>query len=153
MNVGEYEIANLRKLCAEKNLELVERPNGHFQIRGVMLVNYYPCARTRSLYVAGTTGALKHASAEKAVEVALGKQGFTLDNRVPRKNNYRAAKKKLLAKSDKCYWCGCKLTMQTATLDHLVPLSRGGLNNDNNYVLACEPCNKARGNNLPVGII
>jgi len=41
------------------------------------------------------------------------------------------------------------LTKETATLDHVIPISRGGLNNANNYVIACEPCNSERGNNMP----
>lgn len=118
-----------------------------------MLVNYYPCARTRSLYVAGTAGALKHATAEKAVAIATGKDSFICGNKVERKNSYRGVKRKLFERSQRCHWCSKWLTLQTATVDHVIPLSRGGLNNMNNYVLACQPCNHGRGNDLPVGLL
>jgi hypothetical protein len=48
-----------------------------------------------------------------------------------------------------CQWCQCPLTRQTATTDHLVPLSRGGSNGWDNLCLACRRCNQGRKNNLP----
>lgn len=152
MTPAEYEIQKLRELCPRHGLELTERPNGHIQVRGAMLVNYYPAARTRTAYVAGTAAPIKHATAEKVVAIAGGKEGFAV-GKVERRKSYRSVKVKLLARTNKCHWCTAKLTLRTATLDHLIPLSRGGLNNMNNYVLACEPCNKARGNDLPVGLL
>lgn len=41
-----------------------------------------------------------------------------------------------------CHWCGRAGT----TVDHLVPISRGGTNDDDNLVSACAKCNEARGN-------
>lgn len=147
--LGDYEIGKLKKLCAEHGIELIEKPNRHFQLKGAMLVNYYPCARTRTLYVAGTAGALKHATAEKAVAIATGRNDFTCGNKVERKSSYRAVKRALFKHSQICHWCQTSLTLLTATVDHVIPLSRGGLNNMNNYVLACAPCNHGRGNSLP----
>jgi 5-methylcytosine-specific restriction endonuclease McrA len=42
-----------------------------------------------------------------------------------------------------------KLTLDTSTMDHVIPLHRGGLDNANNRVLACEPCNSKRGHDMP----
>jgi hypothetical protein len=36
------------------------------------------------------------------------------------------------------------------TRDHLVPISRGGLNEWTNVVTACSSCNTRKGNHLPV---
>lgn len=49
-----------------------------------------------------------------------------------------------------CQWCECSLTPETATTDHLVPLSRGGSNRWDNLCLACVGCNRRRKNDLPV---
>ena len=38
-----------------------------------------------------------------------------------------------------------ELTEETATIEHYVPLGLGGLDNRNNMVLACDPCNSERG--------
>ncbi len=48
-----------------------------------------------------------------------------------------------------CQWCGCPLTRQTATTDHLQPVSRGGSNDWGNLCLACLDCNQERKNDLP----
>lgn len=54
----------------------------------------------------------------------------------------------------KCHWCGIglcgdKSKFNFATMDHLIPLSRGGTNQNSNLVPACHACNHKRGNQLP----
>lgn len=60
----------------------------------------------------------------------------------------RKSKKKTLMERDgsHCYWCRKTLTLKTATFEHIVPHSRGGSLANDNLVLACQPCNLARGN-------
>lgn len=48
-----------------------------------------------------------------------------------------------------CHWCGAALTYDAATVDHHIPLARGGLDNPNNFVLACRDCNRDRGHHMP----
>jgi 5-methylcytosine-specific restriction endonuclease McrA len=47
----------------------------------------------------------------------------------------------------RCEWCGLEFAapLSEATLDHVVPLARGGTNKRKNLVLACRPCNEQRG--------
>ncbi|MEN5275811.1 HNH endonuclease signature motif containing protein [Brucella sp. TWI432] len=45
----------------------------------------------------------------------------------------------------KCAYCLSRLTLKTATRDHIIPRSAGGLDHRNNIVAACEPCNKLKG--------
>lgn len=40
-----------------------------------------------------------------------------------------------------CHYCGCKVTKDNATLDHVVPSSRGGDNSKENLVTSCLDCN------------
>ena len=44
-----------------------------------------------------------------------------------------------------CVYCGIELDADTATLEHIVPIARGGFDGKPNLTLACEPCNKAVG--------
>lgn len=44
-----------------------------------------------------------------------------------------------------CWMCGCELTFDTSTVDHLLPKKYDGRNSRENYRLACKPCNNARG--------
>ena len=46
----------------------------------------------------------------------------------------------------KCHYCQKQLTRFTATLDHILPVSRGGDNSFTNLVTACLLCNSRRGN-------
>ena len=38
-------------------------------------------------------------------------------------------------------YCGKALSVADATIDHIVPLSRGGYTEDENLTVCCEPCN------------
>lgn len=56
-----------------------------------------------------------------------------------------------IAKRDgwKCYLCGLVLTYSTSTLDHVLPLTRGGSHSLENAKLACDGCNSKKGNRTP----
>ena len=55
--------------------------------------------------------------------------------------------KKLTGKETGVY-CGKKLTKRNATLDHIIPLSRGGTNDKSNIVWCCKECNWDKGSKL-----
>ena len=44
----------------------------------------------------------------------------------------------------RCFYCSTALTAKNRTLDHKIPLSRGGTNTINNVVPACRPCNNRK---------
>ena len=46
-----------------------------------------------------------------------------------------------------CEICGAPLTIEAATVDHILPLSRGGKNVIANYANVCEACNQRKSNN------
>lgn len=45
---------------------------------------------------------------------------------------------------EKCAYCAKALTPFAFTVDHVVPLSRGGTNDPSNLVLACGSCNSRK---------
>lgn len=49
----------------------------------------------------------------------------------------------------KCSYCGRDLYPQTATVDHVVPLSKGGTNDYENLRLSCARCNRDKGSSEP----
>lgn len=49
----------------------------------------------------------------------------------------------------RCVYCATHLDQHTATLDHVVPLARGGAHDPGNIVVACAPCNRLKGDLLP----
>jgi 5-methylcytosine-specific restriction protein A len=53
----------------------------------------------------------------------------------------------------KCNYCGTALEPEHATLDHIVPLSRGGESVKGNIVVACKPCNTSKADLTPVELL
>lgn len=45
-----------------------------------------------------------------------------------------------------CYLCGGKFTREELTMEHLIPLSRGGRSTKKNIVVACKQCNSLKKN-------
>lgn len=122
----------------------------HFQIKGRLLVNYYPNSRAKTAYVAGTTYSKKNVTATEAVTMAFTPPpvvGASLKDK--RSSNGKHKRMLMLRKSNKCHWCSCVLTMSNSTIEHVIPLHRGGLDNANNRVLSCAPCNHNRGHDMP----
>jgi len=49
----------------------------------------------------------------------------------------------------RCVYCATQLDFDTATLDHVHPLSHGGAHHPGNVVLACVRCNHLKSDLLP----
>ena len=47
-----------------------------------------------------------------------------------------------------CQYCGCKPRKGELSIDHVIPISRGGKTDWGNVVLACTRCNTLKGNRL-----
>ncbi|MGE0527567.1 MAG: HNH endonuclease [Bdellovibrionales bacterium] len=45
-----------------------------------------------------------------------------------------------------CYHCGGRFVRENLTMDHLIPLSRGGRSNKKNIVVSCKQCNSHKKN-------
>jgi len=47
-----------------------------------------------------------------------------------------------------CQYCGKSGSVKDLTIDHVIPVSRGGRNTWENVVAACSPCNSKKGSKL-----
>lgn len=47
-----------------------------------------------------------------------------------------------------CHWCCVALTEENRSIDHVVPIARGGRHHPDNLVAACKPCNCSKGKKL-----
>jgi 5-methylcytosine-specific restriction endonuclease McrA len=65
--------------------------------------------------------------------------------RVRKRQRWRVAE----AQNWRCAHCAAALEPATATLDHVIPLSRGGADDYDNHVAACFSCNQSRANFMP----
>lgn len=48
-----------------------------------------------------------------------------------------------------CHYCGAQVGAHALTMDHLVPIVRGGRSTRGNVVPACKACNDAKKHRLP----
>lgn len=63
-----------------------------------------------------------------------------------KKSNVRLTKRNVyLRDSWICQYCGCDVDGKTATVDHVLPLSKGGGSSWTNLVTACKKCNYTKG--------
>ena len=45
-----------------------------------------------------------------------------------------------------CYHCGARFDLEKLTMDHLIPIARGGCTTKKNVVVACKQCNSLKKN-------
>lgn len=132
------------------NLVCVNEAGGHYQLRGgPMLVNWYPLSANQTAYVKATKKGVKNATPEQVVKMALSAPEVQAEKVTRNSGKASRAKRRLLKTRPFCHWCKIPLTAETATLEHIVPLKRGGLDHHNNMTLACKPCNEGRGHDMP----
>lgn len=62
--------------------------------------------------------------------------------------SYRASL--MLKHMGQCFYCHAYICYAQATADHFIPRRHGGKNHQANRVLACQPCNNAKGGFNPV---
>lgn len=53
-----------------------------------------------------------------------------------------------IATSPPCYYCSKTLSKNECTMDHVVPLVRGGKSTKGNVVVACKACNNSKKDKL-----
>ena len=149
-----YE-TEMRELAKQYGVQVEEMGmpfSGHWQIKGKLLVNYYPKSSKRTAYVAGTTAGRKNVTPEEAIKMSLEPPKIApKELKDERGKNSRSLRRKMLKgrMQCKCNWCDTMIDLDTSTVDHVIPLHRGGLDNANNRVLACRPCNQKRGHDMP----
>ena len=75
--------------------------------------------------------------------------GIILRN-IKRINTHAQLSRKNIFLRDKgqCQYCSIQVTSKSATIDHIIPRSRGGRHVWENVVIACIPCNQKKGARL-----
>jgi len=137
----------MKELAEKLNVEIIYKDAHHIQFIGQLLVNYYPHSKGKTAYIAGTKKGIHGVNFNRTIKMANRPPSIKKNH--DRRKPHWGLKKKLLEKNNICHWCPTELTHETATIEHIIPLGRGGLDNPNNITLACKPCNETRGNNMP----
>ncbi|HUP66067.1 MAG TPA: HNH endonuclease [Thermoanaerobaculia bacterium] len=69
-------------------------------------------------------------------------------DRVPRQEIKFSRANIYLRDRNRCQYCGKRFPASELSLDHVVPISRGGRSSWENVVCACLPCNVRKGNKI-----
>lgn len=70
---------------------------------------------------------------------------FTHRGRTTRGSIPRSMRETVYRRDDyTCQFCGQRFETSDLTIDHLIPLARGGLDEITNYVTCCKPCNQRK---------
>lgn len=70
---------------------------------------------------------------------------FTKASKVERGRIRRKVKDEVLRRDNyTCQFCGRTFVTSELTIDHLIPIARGGIDEITNYVTCCEPCNQKK---------
>jgi 5-methylcytosine-specific restriction endonuclease McrA len=65
-------------------------------------------------------------------------------------SNARLNRKNILKRDEhKCQYCSASLNPKNQTLDHVLPISRGGKDSWTNLIACCKPCNAKKANKTP----
>jgi hypothetical protein len=139
----------IKKTAKDNNIKVIIRDNGHVTLTGKLSVAYYPTSKNKTAYIKGTTKAYKNVSLTEAIKMCnIQPKGNGKKNK--RSKNYKQIRKEIFFSGFKnCHWCKLEMTLESCTLEHIIPLHIGGLNNRNNMTLACSTCNNLRGCNMP----
>lgn len=118
----------------------------HWQITGALAtaVNiYFRDDGKMTIHVGGTAaGITTKPTIGKIIQVCNDARTFC--ERKCKRKDVRNHKLSMLDKHPFCNWCNHPLDKQTATVDHKIPLSKGGSNHRNNLCLSCLDCNRKR---------
>ena len=69
---------------------------------------------------------------------------------IPFEKRVGISKRNLLLRDNReCQYCGERLTSGSATIDHIIPQSRGGKTEWKNVALCCKACNNRKDNRTP----
>ncbi|MFO8008400.1 MAG: HNH endonuclease [Candidatus Brocadiia bacterium] len=70
-------------------------------------------------------------------------------NRFPRRTVSLNRRNLFARDENRCQYCGAKFPSPELSIDHIVPMSRGGGTDWTNVVCACTECNKQKGGRTP----
>ena len=140
-------------LALAKGVRVIDLCDGRWRVLGKLVVDYHPFHRRGPW--AGVRGARSRwirRSPERAIALACGSEWLPLirfkrrPKRLSTHERRSHLRKSYLRAGGICCICGEHVPPDEASLEHLVPLSRGGLNVPENFGMSHKRCNSKRGN-------
>lgn len=131
-----------KNCVGQKGLTAIDHGGGHWQVMGNgKLVNWYPFSKKTTLYNATDKKTIMFARLQDVLEEF---ETIKKQDRI----QLRAIKKIMHRKNNACYLCQKVLTLDESTVDHVIPLDKGGTNYIDNLRIACLDCNRDKANHI-----
>lgn len=152
---GLVDIKKLEKEIKKAGFSLEKKSEYHYQAKGIYVVNIYPTKST--IYIAGMNKKIGYGGPDQVVRFLTGapkmKRGQLETVRLKPKEKRKPMKsvKDKLWNTRKCFYCGKEiLNYEEASVEHKIPLSKGGSNRMDNLALSHKKCNQERGSSLKI---
>ena len=132
----------------KKYSSVVRKTPYHYQIIGShFTVNFYPTKRT--YYVNGAVSKSYYNKIEDLILIANGEKEITVSEKKDERKELKGLKKKVKRKHKVCFICKQPFNAENKpTLEHKIPLAKGGSNREDNLVASCRECNRKKGDSL-----
>lgn len=149
MNCLDLFEKKIKPLAEKEGVEVRRCSEYHFQLKSIFLVNVYPTKAT--FYVQGTNHKLRYYDLNQLIEVSKGNKDLETDRAKKKRRTKARSRNRMWEESKICFYCGYEIAaIEDASIEHKVPLSRGGSNRRDNLALSHKACNRTRGNSLSV---
>jgi len=133
--------------CEKEGVEIKRCSEYHFQLKGIFLINVYPTKQ--SFYMQGANKKEKYKSLDQLINLSLGLSDVEEKLIKTKRTSLKSKKNELWTNCKNCFFCGERIEkIEDASIEHKIPLSRGGSNRKDNLALSHYDCNFKRGNNL-----
>lgn len=140
---------------AKHDLLCVQHNEHHYQIKGgKFLVNFYPIKK--SYYIQGANKKSYYVDLKHLLRIAIGEADIAKSSAGGKRKGSSKNKRQALwnAGHRTCFVCEKPLTSpEESTLEHKVPLNKGGSNRRDNLTLSHKDCNHMRGNDLSLTVV
>lgn len=143
---GQFYIAHNQKGAIIKTQNILQAQNFYSVEKAIAQKNKAP-SKLKSYYFIDTHE-FDVPEPDKSVEPLEQIPQKTV--KIKRKHFSEAERKELYNRADGyCQLCGRKITISNFTVDHIVPLGRGGNNDMSNVQAVCKVCNQFKANIFP----
>lgn len=149
----------LRVSAAVAGIAVHDRGDGFFRVHSPSIrVDVWEAEGHRSCYVEQHCDPWHAGGLEEAIRLACtppARRDANSRPKRPQPDRMRALKAHAVCRDAQedgsvlCHWCRVPLAPAHMTLDHMIPLARGGVNTLRNLVVACEACNRWRASEMP----
>lgn len=135
---AEENNSTVAKLLQEYIYTLLKIPNNTFKYFGTCIVcgNNFQTNHISRKYCSN--------ECSKIVQLA-NRKGWEFKNKCNGETELSTKNILALKSAKKCFYCGCELNDSNRTIDHVIPLSKGGKNTLENVVPCCFGCNNKKG--------